>query len=58
MADKLYILDDDVYTVSCCGLISHWEFYPIRSGTVDFLVWRPNGTSYNLVGYNTVSVRG
>ncbi|XP_061183247.1 uncharacterized protein LOC133191512 [Saccostrea echinata] len=57
LTDKYFLMPDTDNTIKCCGLISHWEFYPKAEGTVFFQIWKLiSGTSYELIGSNQVDV--
>ncbi|XP_048778822.2 uncharacterized protein LOC125682357 isoform X2 [Ostrea edulis] len=53
----MYFMDDDLFQINCCGIISAWEFYPCALGTVEFMVWtKKSGTTYELKGINRVEI--
>ncbi|XP_071141664.1 cadherin-23-like [Mytilus edulis] len=48
-----YLLEDEIYQVTCCGSISRWEIGTNGGGTVKLQIWRKTGTySYTLIGSN------
>jgi hypothetical protein len=55
----MYFMDDDLFQINCCGVISAWEFYPCAVGTVEFIVWtKKSGTTYEIKGINRVEIIG
>ncbi|XP_078326552.1 collagen alpha-3(VI) chain-like [Crassostrea virginica] len=56
--DTMYIMTDFVYSITSCSRITSWEFSHWKSGYIDFMVWRPSGSSYQLVAYNSLYVSG
>nr|XP_034303094.1 collagen alpha-3(VI) chain-like [Crassostrea gigas] len=56
--DTMYLMTDFVYTITSCSRITSWEFSHWKSGYIDFMVWRPSGSNYKLVAYNTIYVSG
>ncbi|KAK3104998.1 hypothetical protein FSP39_014896 [Pinctada imbricata] len=53
---EMYLLNDAVYDINCCAVISGWEFYANATGDVTMLVWRNRGAAYELMGSNTITV--
>ncbi|KAK3104593.1 hypothetical protein FSP39_005761 [Pinctada imbricata] len=54
---QMYLLNDTMYTVDCCGVISGWEFKPITTGFIYLMVWRKNDAGMPvMVAYNTVLI--
>ncbi|XP_059174401.1 uncharacterized protein LOC131954640 [Physella acuta] len=49
------ILDKDGYRIPFNGNITTWYYFCQKAGTVYFTVYRKSGTTYSLVGYNTIS---
>ncbi|CAG2232914.1 unnamed protein product [Mytilus edulis] len=39
-----YLLEDEIYQVTCCGSISRWEIGTNGGGTVKLQIWRKTGT--------------
>uniref|UniRef100_A0A8W8KLL6 Uncharacterized protein n=1 Tax=Magallana gigas TaxID=29159 RepID=A0A8W8KLL6_MAGGI len=56
--NTMYLMTDFVYTITSCSRITSWEFSHWKSGYIDFMVWRPSGSNYKLVAYNTIYVSG
>jgi hypothetical protein len=57
--DKYFLMPNTDNTIKCCGLISHWEFYPKAEGTIIFQIWKfESGSSYKLIGSNQIDVTG
>ena len=54
--DTMYIMTDFVYSITSCSRITSWEFSHWKSGYIDFMVWRPSGTEYKLVAFNSLYV--
>ncbi|XP_061165097.1 uncharacterized protein LOC133174071 [Saccostrea echinata] len=53
----MYLMDDPLFQINCCGVISAWEFYPCAVGKVEFMVWsKKSGNTYELKGINVVEV--
>ncbi|VDH92818.1 Hypothetical predicted protein [Mytilus galloprovincialis] len=51
-----YLLEDEIYQVTCCGSISRWEIRTNGGGTVQLQIWRKTGTySYTLIGKNELT---
>ena len=47
------MIRDPRYIVPCCGVISKWTVYVMKSGTIHFQAWRDLGTgSYRFMGEN------
>ncbi|XP_069107014.1 protocadherin Fat 3-like [Argopecten irradians] len=42
----------------CCGVISSWEVKVGRNGVLELQVWRPEGTTFKLIGENVFTVTG
>ncbi|XP_021366484.1 uncharacterized protein LOC110458854 isoform X1 [Mizuhopecten yessoensis] len=62
-ADKFtgqaFLLTDEMYIPSCCGVVAGVEFVPSLSGTLEFIVWRRDGSGghmYWLVGKSDVII--
>ncbi|XP_052085780.1 protocadherin Fat 4-like [Mytilus californianus] len=54
-----YLLEDEIYQVTCCGSISRWEIRTSGAGTVQLQIWRKTGTySYTLIGKNEYTASG
>ena len=54
---QMYILLDEAYDITCCGVISGWEFMPLTTGFVYMMVWRyHDSSSYTFVGQNSILV--
>ncbi|XP_059174400.1 uncharacterized protein LOC131954639 [Physella acuta] len=49
------ILDKDGYRIPFNGNITTWYYFCQTSASLTFVVYRKSGTSYTLVGYNTVT---
>ncbi|XP_065930762.1 collagen alpha-3(VI) chain isoform X1 [Magallana gigas] len=56
--NTMYLMTDFVYTITSCSRITSWEFSHWKSGYIDFMVWRPSGSNYKLVAYNSIYVSG
>ncbi|KAK3105074.1 hypothetical protein FSP39_016693 [Pinctada imbricata] len=61
MTGQMYVLNDTMYTVECCGVISGWEFKPVLTGFVYMMIWRRNENFIPLplpkmVAFNTILV--
>lgn len=67
------LLESDIHIITCCGLIKDWTIYPVNTGTLKFIVWRPvewSREKWNqagvydykdlrkVVGINTVEITG
>lgn len=49
----------DVYKIECCGTINAFQFIPLNTGDVVFIVWRRmTGHTYKAIKKNTISVTG
>ncbi|XP_059174407.1 uncharacterized protein LOC131954645 [Physella acuta] len=53
--NTVIIIDKDGYRIPFNGNITTWYYFCQTAGTVYFTVYRKSGTTYSLVGYNTVS---
>ena len=50
---KAFMMRRPEYLVSCCGVITEWQVYIQKPGTIWFQIWRALGTGeYELVGQN------
>jgi hypothetical protein len=59
VADRMYLLTDSSFVLTCCGRISQWEIHHSVSGYLDLVVWRPTTSGrYKVVGVNTILVNG
>ncbi|XP_048731015.2 uncharacterized protein LOC125648132 [Ostrea edulis] len=57
LTNRYFLMPNTDNTIKCCGLISHWEFYPKAEGTIIFQIWKlESGSSYKLIGSNQVEV--
>ncbi|XP_062613824.1 uncharacterized protein LOC134275572 [Saccostrea cucullata] len=53
----MFLLQDPLFEINCCGIISAWEFYPCKAGIVQFMVWSlKSGTTYELKAIQEVEV--
>ncbi|CAG2242599.1 unnamed protein product [Mytilus edulis] len=49
-----YLLLNGIYTINCCGRIKMWEFVPVNTGRLTFVIMRKmSDQKYKFVGYNT-----
>ncbi|XP_052097131.1 uncharacterized protein LOC127732114 isoform X8 [Mytilus californianus] len=47
----------DIYKIGCCGTVNAFQFIPINTGDVKFIVWRRvRGNTYKAIKKNTISV--
>lgn len=55
----MFLLQDPLFEISCCGVITAWEFYPCAAGVVQFMVWsHVSGTTYELKAIQEVEALG
>jgi hypothetical protein len=55
----MFLMQDPLFEINCCGLITAWEFYPCATGIVQFMVWtHKSGTTYELKAIQEVEVIG
>ncbi|XP_055998079.1 uncharacterized protein LOC125648025 isoform X2 [Ostrea edulis] len=53
----MFLMQDSLFEINCCGLITAWEFYPCTVGIVQFMVWTfKSGTTYELKAIQEVEV--
>ncbi|XP_061178427.1 uncharacterized protein LOC133187072 [Saccostrea echinata] len=53
----MFLMQDSLFDINCCGIISAWEFYPCKAGIVQFMVWTyKSGTIYELKAIQEVEV--
>ncbi|XP_055998078.1 uncharacterized protein LOC125648022 isoform X2 [Ostrea edulis] len=53
----MFLMQDPLFEINCCGLITAWEFYPCTVGIVQFMVWTfKSGTTYELKAIQEVEV--
>lgn len=48
-----------IFAVNCCGRIHMWEFIPVKTGILTFVILRKaDGYKYKCVGSNVVHIAG
>ncbi|KAK3589454.1 hypothetical protein CHS0354_020792, partial [Potamilus streckersoni] len=50
--EMVYVIEAPV---PCCGVISGWEVYVMRNGTIQFVIWRSTNGTLILVGNHTLT---
>lgn len=59
LLEMMFLLQDSVFEIDCCGIITAWEFYPCAPGVVQFMVWSlVSGSTYELKAIQEVHVTG
>lgn len=49
----------DFYKIGCCGTVNAFEFIPMNTGEVTFIVWRRvRGHAHKAIKKITISVTG
>ncbi|XP_034305350.2 uncharacterized protein [Magallana gigas] len=55
--EMMFLLQDSMFEIDCCGIITAWEFYPCAPGVVQFMVWSlVSGSTYVLKAIQEVHV--
>ncbi|XP_061178426.1 uncharacterized protein LOC133187071 [Saccostrea echinata] len=53
----MFLMQDSLFEINCCGIITAWEFYPCAVGIVQFMVWsQKSGTIYELKAIQEVEI--
>nr|XP_022327430.1 uncharacterized protein LOC111126817 [Crassostrea virginica] len=56
---KMYLLDEAIFALTCCGRISQWEVEHSSSGYIELMVWRPLADgNYKFAGANSILLIG
>lgn len=59
LLEMMFLLQDSMFEINCCGIITAWEFYPCAPGVVQFMVWSlVSGSTYELKAIQEVHVTG
>lgn len=54
-----YLLLNGIYSINCCGRIKMWEFVPVNTGRVTFVIMRKTtDNKYKFVGSNQIHISG
>lgn len=54
-----YLGITDIYKIGCCGTVNAFQFIPLNTGDVKFIVWRRmTGHTYKAIKKYTISVTG
>lgn len=59
LLEMMFLLQDSMFEINCCGIITAWEFYSCAPGVVQFMVWSlVSGSTYVLKAIQEVHVTG